>query len=247
LHKITKCCWVGSVGLFSVALSQTAWAESAAASQSAAAEPSAAAGPVPGSASAPGTAAAGAEQAGASQVNEAAPRAALYQADDAAMPGNYRSLPLSLRANPDEPAPFGYVAKEEVSTKGLIIGGALLGGSYVIGLATAVASDFHNQGGWLAVPLAGPWLSLGLRRNPCANRTPTTTYPYNSCDVSDQHYVPRAMLFLDGVAQLTGAALLVWTLVTPTRKFVRRDVADVHLVPAQFGRGAFGLGAVGRF
>ncbi len=133
--------------------------------------------------------------------------------------------------------PDGYYLEDGIHRGAAIAGAAVLGGSYGIGIATAAGFNFVDRSGWLALPVAGPFITAAARHDTC----PTTTDTYNPC-TDDQ--VARTMLILDGLAQTTGAILLVWGLNTHTKQLVREDAKYVVVMPTRVGSG-YGLGVTG--
>lgn len=129
-----------------------------------------------------------------------------------------------------EPVPPGYHPETRVR-KGLVISGAIVFGTVylftAIGGADAV---YRGSSGYAAlfVPCAGPFLTLATTR---------------------QDSLERVGLVLDGLVQITGAALLLPGLLVPRTVLVRDDVSKAFVLPApmSFGPNSAGLGLVGRF
>lgn len=124
----------------------------------------------------------------------------------------------------------GYVLQERWR-KGLVIPGvALIGAAYFSGLAVASFDDFDNQKGFLALPVAGPWLTLLTRDDDCTS------------DVCG----PRRLLTASGVIQAVGLGMTIVGATWQKRLWVREDLA-VQLAPQQFAFGGFGAGVSGVF
>jgi hypothetical protein len=155
---------------------------------------------------------------------EPAPRARLAYVEGQSIPEGYR-----LKSGP---------------RKGLVIGGAILGGSaYVLGVLGALDGNFANHSGYLFIPVAGPWLMLAAGRDrakPCA--TP------GGCG-SDPDYTPMLLSVGDvlaGTMQAVGSALLITGLTTRSF-YLQRDSVAVSFSPVTFGPRRYGLGANGSF
>jgi hypothetical protein len=145
-----------------------------------------------------------------------------------------------LRYEEGDPVPPGYVVRERVRRGPIIAGSIVLGVPYVLGLITASATDFSNQSGWLTVPAVGPWITLASRRS-CdsyANRSFDGSVDEDSCRAV------RTVLVLDGIMQVTGAALFVWGVTSPKKVLVRQEAWSV--TPARVGSG-YGLVTQGTF
>ncbi|AUX44632.1 uncharacterized protein SOCE26_060980 [Sorangium cellulosum] len=141
-----------------------------------------------------------------------------------------RGGPKVLPWKKDEPVPPGYHVETRIR-KGLVISGAIVFGTvYVftaIGGGDAVAHG-RSEYAALFVPCAGPFLTLAITR---------------------QDDLETLGLVVDGLVQITGAALLVPGLVVPKKVLVRDDLARPFAVPVPmtFGRNSAGLGLAGRF
>ncbi|MBE7485131.1 MAG: hypothetical protein HS104_34830 [Polyangiaceae bacterium] len=82
-------------------------------------------------------------------------------------------------------------ARSEPEWRAVRAGGVLFGGSYAVCVGGAVAQSFGEDSGRLAIPLAGPWLTLDSG-NPWA-------------------------LVMAGTAQLAGVTFAVWGFASPRR------------------------------
>ncbi|WP_437730034.1 hypothetical protein [Sorangium sp. So ce1335] len=158
-------------------------------------------------------------------------------APQAAPPPGYYAGPGAPAAGPKvlpwregEPVPPGYHPEARVR-KGLVISGAIVFGTVylftAIGGADAV---YRGSSGYAAlfVPCAGPFLTLATTR---------------------QDDLETMALVLDGLVQITGAALLLPGLLVPKTVLVRNDVGKPFVLPTpmSFGPSSAGLGLVGRF
>jgi hypothetical protein len=129
-----------------------------------------------------------------------------------------------------EPVPPGYHPETRVR-KGLVISGAIVFGT--VYLFTAIGGGdavYRGSPGYAAlfVPCAGPFITLATTR---------------------QDDLETMALVLDGLVQITGAALLVPGLLVPRRVLVRDDENQPFVLPAPMALGpsSAGLGLVGRF
>lgn len=148
-----------------------------------------------------------------------------------------------------DPVPDGYRVIQ-TSRRGLVISGALVGGiAYGFSVVGAVGNDFNDKSAALMIPVAGPWIMLalgGAKDKPCTTPTNTTGYSYYDYCSDDDRSGVRAALAFSGIAQATGAALLIVGLAYPKTQLVRKDI-QLSMAPISFGKDSLGLGAIGRF
>ena len=130
-----------------------------------------------------------------------------------------------------EPIPAGYHPVER-TRRGPIIAGAIVFGIFYFfsALAAAVQQDASNNNTsatWLYAPVVGPFVTTTQNNSATAN----------------------VFLVLDGLAQATGATLLIWGLTSPQTLLVRDDMLGVHVAPRPMllGRNGGGFGLVGSF
>lgn len=231
-----------SLGLVSLFLSQLALAQEA--TQPAEAEPAAAA-PAAPAASPPAAAPAPAPAppAGYMLVPIQPPAGSEAQTRyDVQYPQKGGALPpgMELPYEEGDPVPAGYRVVRQ-KRRGLIISGSIvLGVPWALSLAIAAGNDFDDGTGLLAIPVAGPWLMLATDHA----RDKRCSSAYDYCD--EDRSGLRAMLVLDGLAQVAGASLLTAGLVSHRVRLVRDDVT-VSVVPTSFGAGRYGLYAEGAF
>ncbi|MGK3987835.1 hypothetical protein WME99_32640 [Sorangium sp. So ce136] len=180
---------------------------------------------------------------GEARADDASPSAAppvqeqVLTPPQAAPPPGYYGGPGAPAAGPKvlpwregEPVPPGYHPETRVR-KGLVISGAIVFGT--VYLFTAIGGGdavYRGSSGYAAlfVPCAGPFLTLATTR---------------------QDSLETMGLVLDGLVQITGAALLLPGLLVPKTVLVRDDVSKAFVLPApmSFGPNSAGLGLVGRF
>ena len=146
--------------------------------------------------------------------------------------------PKTLHYQEGQPIPPGYYL-DEGPIKGLVISGSIvLGVFYGLALMVASADGFPNESHWLAVPVAGPFITMAAREDRCDEDA------YALDCVSDA--MVRTYLIMDGIGQVAGATLLTVGLASTRRRLVRQDIADLTVAPARVGSG-YGLSAFGRF
>jgi hypothetical protein len=135
------------------------------------------------------------------------------------------SLPPTRRYRDEEVPPPGYVLEEQVRRGLLIPGVAVVGALYLTGIiTTGVLQSFPNKTGFLAVPVAGPWITLAARSRNCVNEED------DSLECSEDQALDR-LLVLDGLFQAVGTALIVTGITWTKSVWVREDLANIHLVP----------------
>lgn len=141
-----------------------------------------------------------------------------------------------------DPVPAGYHL-EEHPRKGLVTAGYIVVGiPWGMGLLVASAGNFANSSGWLAVPVAGPWITMGQRHSSCSNDSDRSAKAGLEC-VGDVFVVMT--LIMDGIMQATGGILLTIGY-TATKTTLVRDDQAFRVTPMQIGSG-YGFGAVGAF
>jgi hypothetical protein len=128
----------------------------------------------------------------------------------------------------------GYRLESEINS-GLVYGGlAVFAAPYVSGIVAAAASDFTKDSGWLALPIAGPFLAMGGRSINCSF-TEITVAGETEIDLNAKEAACRAsalkearvvaLLTVAGLVQTAGAILTVAGLVSRNEYLVRKDLA----------------------
>lgn len=133
------------------------------------------------------------------------------------------SLPETVAYRRGRAAPEGYVLTEE-PRRGLVIGGvAVVGAAYLSGLmVTGVAMDFPNKTAFLAIPVAGPWITLATRDKRCDD---DITLDCTSDELA------RRMLIVDGLVQAVGVGLIAAGVTWTKSVWLREDLANVEFLP----------------
>lgn len=137
----------------------------------------------------------------------------------------------------------GYHVEERLRRGPLIAGPIVLGVPYVLGLTIASEYGFRNQSGWLVVPVVGPFITAATRDKDCIDTYESTDSPDGECQ---EEGGMRTVLIMDGLAQATGAILMLWGLTSPVKVQIRNDVANVNVAPTKVGTG-YGVAATGTF
>lgn len=132
------------------------------------------------------------------------------------------------------PIPQGYRLESHVNA-GLVYGGlAILLTPYATGLIAAAASGFSKKSGWLAVPVAGPFVAMSGRKIDCTVSDLTYSGSEGDTSINDKEERCResvmheaqvvAVLTLDGLLQTTGAIMTMAGLLSPVEYLLRNDV-----------------------
>jgi hypothetical protein len=151
--------------------------------------------------------------------------------------------PPRMKYEEGDQVPAGYHVEQVTRPGPTIAGTIVLAVPYGIGLAISSAVNFKGQSGWLAVPVAGPWLMIFNRPHVTCNQS---TDP--GCVDSGLDTILRFYLAVDGVVQAVGGGLLVFGL--NGRKILVRDdrtYSYVSVTPAPVGSSGYGALFTGRF
>jgi hypothetical protein len=153
------------------------------------------------------------------------------------------AAPQSSQWHAGDPVPPGYHV-EELPRSGLVTAGVIvLGIPYFFSVVTALSANSQNESGWLYLPVAGPWLTLGRRSYSCNPDNNNQSTSQSLACVGDVFAVMG--LIFDGIVQATGAGLLLGGELATKPGLVRNDEA-VRIVPMRLG-GGMGAGVVGGF
>lgn len=149
--------------------------------------------------------------------------------------------PPEYRYTPGDMLPEGYHI-EDRPRRGLLISGYLVGGiPYGFGLLIGAAKKFENQLGWLALPVAGPFLTFAFRERAC-NEIGETAFDSWHC-VWDR--TSEWFLIGDGVLQAVGGTLVIIGYGSTTPFAVRDDRDGALWVGPMLVSDGAGLGAYG--
>jgi hypothetical protein len=140
--------------------------------------------------------------------------------------------PAVLPYQNDMPIPEGY-RRDSHMNSGLTLGGITVWAvPYIVGLVAAAGSGFAKGSGWLALPIAGPFVAMGGRSVDCSvtdvTYNPGTTNLEEEQDKCRKSVIKEArvlaLLTIDGLLQTTGAIMTVAGLLSPSEVLVRNDV-----------------------
>jgi hypothetical protein len=154
-------------------------------------------------------------------------------------PAPQQPLPPRYPYREGMPIPPGYHL-EDRPRQGFLTAGYLVAGiPYAIGLMIAASADFANESGWLALPFAGPWMTIGRRDYACSGEDDPDQDPGDCW--GDAVVAP---LILDGIVQTLGGIFLMVGY-TATKEYVVRDDMAYAILPSRVGSG-YGMSLVGR-
>jgi hypothetical protein len=153
-----------------------------------------------------------------------------------------RVLPPDMRRPPryryveGTPLPEGYHI-ETRANRGLVIGGvATFGIPYLIGTFGTLSVLGDGNSGWLAIPIAGPWITLANRRTNCGEIGEPSPGGFE-CFADE---AGNGLLIASGVLQAVGTAMIALGLAS-TREYAVADHAKLHITPIASPKGDFGL------
>lgn len=132
------------------------------------------------------------------------------------------SVPAASRYEPQTHPRWGLV----------ITGGVLLSAGYGFAVMGAVDAKLNGKGGFLFIPVLGPWLTLAA----------------GGAEDGESGSDPgvRFTLGLDGVVQAAGALMLTAGIVFPRRRLAPTDMS-LSVQPVAFGNRGYGAGVIGAF
>jgi len=145
------------------------------------------------------------------------------------------------------PVPPGYQVTSRPAT-GVITGGLVgLGVSYGAGLIVGATQGFKNSTGWLAAPVAGPWLAIAERNyDQCKTSTVQQARACVKSAVGEVQFI--TFVAVDGVFQLATGFLTLAGLLSTKQELTREDLLPkVSLVTTGPKRSDWALSVHGRF
>jgi hypothetical protein len=146
------------------------------------------------------------------------------------------SLPKRRPFN-GEPSMSGYVLTERYRWWMVVTGGVLFAVGYVGALSEVSDHGFHDGLGFTVIPVAGPWIALGVHDEHCERG-----FVVGGCVESDL----KPHLVGYGVLQAVGAILLPAGLLAPYKVWQREDLA-MSVSPSAVGVTGQGLLLRGTF
>jgi hypothetical protein len=156
--------------------------------------------------------------------------------------------PAVLPYRDGSPVPDGYRLEKTRVTGLMTAGGVVLGAGYATALGLAAAHDFSGGNAWLAVPLIGPWVALTKRESPCDIDELEVRQDAEECvDAALDEAALVAAIAVDGLFQAIGAGLFLGGAIATRQQLVRKDVAQVRVMPRRVGRTGYGVGLQARF
>jgi hypothetical protein len=110
---------------------------------------------------------------------------------------------------PREPRVVAYDERSSPRTGLVVAGSVLFAVSYLVPLSIVAAAEFPNRTDWMAIPVVGPWMTIGrMRYGDCSNRR--TVDP--ECDDSGERAADTlgaVAAGFTGVLQAAGMAMLI--------------------------------------
>ena len=132
------------------------------------------------------------------------------------------------------PVPPGYQVVHRPAT-GLMAGGLIgMGASYGAALIVGATQGFDNATGWLAMPLAGPWLAIAEREyEQCRTATVQQARRCVSKAVGEVQFI--TFVAVDGVFQLASSMIILAAAVSGKDELIRQDLVHVDVKPSPTG------------
>jgi hypothetical protein len=149
----------------------------------------------------------------------------------------YAQLPPHYPYREGTPIPPGYHLESRPRSGFVTAGFVVTGIPYAIGLMAASSATFANASGWLAIPFAGPWLTMGNREWRCLGKSESEQSDNCAPDLI------LAPLIVDGVIQTIGGTFLLIGYLA-TKEYVVRDDLALVVAPSPVGSG-YGLNLFG--
>lgn len=112
----------------------------------------------------------------------------------------------------------------------------MLGVPYLIGTFGTLSVLGDGDTGWLAIPIAGPWITLANRNTDCGEIGEPSPGGFEC--FSDE--AGNGLLIASGILQAVGAAMIALGLAN-TREYAVADYANLHITPVATPRGDYGL------
>ena len=179
----------------------------------------------------------------ASATSSARAQTVIYQAPPPAQPAP-PTAPVATSPGPwrpGDPVPPGYHVEEKPRSELVTAGYIVAGIPYLFSAIAALSADQKNESGWLYVPFAGPWMTLGRRSYSCNPDAQNQSTSQSLGCVADVFVIMG--LITDGILQATGGTLLFIGYVA-TKPGLARNDEGVRILPMRVGTG-MGAGVVG--
>ena len=142
--------------------------------------------------------------------------------------------------------PPGYQVVYRPAT-GLLVGGLIgMGASYGAALIVGATQGFGNATGWLALPLAGPWLAIAERQyEQCRTATVQQARRCVSKAVGEVQFI--TFVAVDGVFQLASSMLILAGAISGKDELIRQDLVHVDVRPSPTGSVDWAVSVQGNF
>lgn len=144
------------------------------------------------------------------------------------------------------PVPPGYQVVYRPAT-GLLAGGFIgMGASYGAALIVGATQGFGNATGWLALPIAGPWLAIAERQyEQCRTATVQQARRCVSKAVGEVQFI--TFVAVDGVFQLASSMLILAGALSGKDELIRQDLVHVDVRPSPTGSVDWAVRVQGNF
>jgi hypothetical protein len=145
------------------------------------------------------------------------------------------------------PVPPGYQVRTRPAS-GIITGGLVgFGAAYATGIVVGATQSFNNATGWLALPVAGPWLAIAERDyEQCKTSTVDQARKCVKRAVGEVQFI--TFVAVDGVFQLATGFLTLAGFLSSRQELWREDVVPkVSFMPPLPGRREWALAVQSEF
>lgn len=151
-------------------------------------------------------------------------------------------------AAPLSPASFGYRLETQRNTGVSVAGALTLGIGYLGGLGYLASADVGKGGGWLAVPVLGPWAAISVRDFGCRKGEQPSQDEINACiSAALRELKTVSVLSFSGMIQVVGATLLIVGITDTDQQWVPASLPGMQIDVGPVGHGGQGLLVRGQF
>jgi len=112
----------------------------------------------------------------------------------------------------------------------LVAGMAFAGTFYGLSVAAAVGSEIDGHG-YLAVPVLGPWLTLGSQKSSSCHQVDSSGHCCTDAGCHGGDLLGTAAFIIDGVAQAVGVLIVAGAVASPEKRWVTQFHAPVAITP----------------
>jgi len=118
--------------------------------------------------------------------------------------------------------------------------------SYGAGLIVGATQGFDNATGWLALPIAGPWLAIAEREyEQCRTATVQQARRCVSKAVGEVQFI--TFVAVDGVFQIASSMILLAGAISGKDELIRQDLVHVDVRPSPTGSLDWAVSVHGHF